>query len=238
MRAEVLYKLEVPLLIAVPLALVLCVLGGIAQAALLSLAVVIVALLVFAAGFEASRPALRQIMPIVVLSALAVAGRLLFAAVPGVQPVTAICMIAGIVFGRRDGFMVGALAALVSNIFLGQGPWTPWQMYAWGLAGYLAGVVNDHRGFKRRWAVYAWGFALSFLYGFFLDSFYVVGYVSPLTWQGAATAYGAGLIFNLGHALSTAAFLALIYEPWKTKLARINRKYAALPSSRQPSVQK
>lgn len=229
MKSELLHKIEVLILMAVPLVLALCVMGGVAQAALLSLAVVIVALLVFAAGFEASRPVLRQIMPIVVLSALAVAGRLLFAAVPGVQPVTAICMIAGIAFGRRDGFMVGALAALVSNVFLGQGPWTPWQMYAWGLAGYLAGVLNDHGGFKRRWAVYAWGFALSFLYGFLLDSFYVVGYVNPLTWQGAATAYGAGVVFNFGHALSTAAFLVLIYEPWKAKLARIRRKYGALP---------
>lgn len=225
MKGRVLRKLEVPLLAAVPLVLMLCLLFDAGQAALLSLCVVVVALIVFAAGFEASSPALRQIMPIVVLSALAVAGRLLFAAVPGVQPVTAICIVAGVVFGRRDGFMVGALAALVSNIFLGQGPWTPWQMYAWGLCGYLGGVLNDHGAFKRAWVIYAAGFLLSFLYGFVLDSFYVVGYVNPLTWEGALAAYAAGAAFNGGHAVSTAVFLALIYEPWKRKLERIRRKY-------------
>lgn len=224
-------KLEVPLLVAVPAMLVLCVACRVTQAALLSLGMVVVALLVFAAGFETSRPALRQIMPIVVLAALAVAGRLLFAAVPGVQPVTAICIVAGVVFGRRSGFMVGALAALVSNFFLGQGLWTPWQMYAWGLAGYLGSVLQRAGAFKHAWALYAAGFALSFLYGFILDSFYVVGYVNPLTWQGALAGYAGGAVFNLGHAVSTAAFLAVIYEPWKRKLERIRRKYEAFPMS-------
>ncbi len=223
--ARILCKLEVPLLIVVPLTLALCVYFNVAQAALLSLVVVIAALVVCAAGFETSRPALRQIMPIVVLAALAIAGRLLFAAIPDVQPVTAICIIAGIVFGRRSGFMVGALAALVSNMFLGQGPWTPWQMYAWGLAGYLGGVLYQYGAFKRSWTIYVWGFVLSFLYGFILDSFYVVGYVNPLTWQGALAAYGAGAAFNIGHAISTSLFLALIYAPWKRKLERIRRKY-------------
>ena len=141
--ARVLAALEVPALVAVPAVLAACAYFQVEQGALLAVAVALVAVGVFFAGFEASRPALRQIMPTVVLAALAAAGRLLFAPVPSFKPVSAVCILAGAVFGRRSGFLVGALAALVSNFFLGQGPWTPWQMYAWGLVGYLAGVLAD-----------------------------------------------------------------------------------------------
>ena len=75
------------------------------------------------------------------LAGIAAAGRVLFAAVPGVQPVTVIAVAAGASLGARAGMAVGATAALVSNLFLGQGPWTPWQMLGWagcGAAGALA----------------------------------------------------------------------------------------------------
>ena len=225
--------LEVVTLVFVPVALVACALARVEQAALLTLVVVVAALCVFFAGFEASRPSLRQIMPTVVLAALAAAGRILFAAIPDVKPVSAICIMAGVVFGRRSGFMVGALAALVSNFFFGQGPWTPWQMYSWGLVGYLAGVLADCGAF--RWRVgargvapmlYAYGFASGLLYGFLLNTWYVVGYLSPITVPAALAAYAMGLPLDLVHSFATVAFLLLLYEPWRRKLKRIKAKYA------------
>ena len=92
------------------------------------LVVVALVLALFFAGYEASRPGLRQIMPTLVLAALAAAGRILFGPIPDFKPVSAIAIIAGATLGRRNGFMVGALAALTSNFFFGQGMWTPWQM--------------------------------------------------------------------------------------------------------------
>lgn len=232
MTARVLRHLEAPALVAVPLALVACAFFQIEQTALLTLAVTLAALAVFFASFEASRPALRQIMPTVVLGALGAAGRILFAPIPDFKPVSAICILAGVVFGRRSGFMVGALAALVSNLFFGQGPWTPWQMYAWGLVGYLAGVLAERGAFERPWAVYAYGFLSALLYGFLLNSWYVVGFVNPLTWQGALLVYGAGLPFDLVHGAATVAFLAALYAPWRKKLERIRRKYALVADGR------
>ena len=79
-------------------------------------------------------------MPTLVLAALAAAGRILFGPIPDFKPVSAIAIIAGATLGRRNGFMVGALAALTSNFFFGQGMWTPWQMYAWGLGGMTLAV--------------------------------------------------------------------------------------------------
>ena len=69
------------------------------------------------------------------LAAMAALGRVAFAALPNVKPTTDIVLIAGYVLGGAPGFMVGAVAALASNLFFGQGPWTPWQMVAWGGVG-------------------------------------------------------------------------------------------------------
>lgn len=132
---------EIVAIFATPVVLVACAIANFDQTALLTLVVVLASIGVFFASYEASRPRLRDIMPTVVLAALAAAGRILFAPIPDFKPVSAIAIIAGVAFGRKSGFMVGALAALASNFFFGQGPWTPWQMYAWGLVGYGAGLL-------------------------------------------------------------------------------------------------
>ena len=157
--ARVLRALEAPALVAVPLVLAACAFLNLDQSALLTVVTALLAVGVFFASFETSRPSLRQVMPTVVLAALAAAGRMLFAPIPDFKPVSAICILAGAVFGRRSGFMVGALAALVSNFFFGQGPWTPWQMYAWGLVGYLAGVLADRGWLDRTPVLLAFGFS-------------------------------------------------------------------------------
>ena len=141
MRRVVNFVVEFVAIVAAPVALIACAASGVDQAALLSLVVAVASLVLFFAGYEKSAPRLRDTMPVVVLAALAAAGRILFAPFPSFKPVSAIAIIAGAAFGRRSGFMVGAIAALVSNFFFGQGPWTPWQMYGWGLIGYLGGVL-------------------------------------------------------------------------------------------------
>ncbi|MCL1799411.1 MAG: ECF transporter S component [Eggerthellaceae bacterium] len=222
---RVLRAFEVLVLVAVPAVLILCAFLRVSQTAVLTLVVALVALVVFFASYEVGRPTLRQVMPTVVLGALAAAGRMLFAAVPNVKPVTAVCIVAGVVFGRRAGFMVGALAAFVSNFFFGQGPWTPWQMYAWGMAGYFAGVLAESGLFAYRPVVYGYGFLAAMLYGVLLNSWYIVGFVQPLTWQGALLAYGASLPFDAAHGVATVAFLLVIFAPWRKKLERIKKKY-------------
>ncbi len=217
---------EAVILLLVPASLAVCALFQFDQTALASMAVAIVALVIYLAGFERSAPALRQIMPIVVLASFAVAGRILFAPFPDVKPVSAICIVAGAVFGRRSGFMVGMLAALCSNFFFGQGPWTPWQMYAWGMVGWCAGWLASKGLFSRRSAVLAYGFASGLLYGFILNSWYLVGYVHPITWESAVAAYGAGFALDIVHCCATVAFLLLVYVPWSRKLERIKVKYA------------
>lgn len=219
---------------AVPAVLACCTWFKIDQTALLSMAVVACSLLLFFAGYETSRPRLRDIMPVVVLAALAAAGRILFAPFPSFKPVSAIAIIGGVVFGRRSGFMVGALAALASNFFFGQGPWTPWQMYAWGMVGYGAGLLasvklpgqNDAQVLSHMpWLVYAYGFLSAFGYGFILNLWGIVGFFHAETFAQIIAVYLAALPFDAVHAAATVMFLLVLYAPWRRKLARIRRKY-------------
>lgn len=204
---------------------------GVPNAAGFMLLVVALVLLLFFAGYEAGRPALRQIMPTLVLAAIAAAGRILFASVPDLKPVSAIAIIAGATLGRRNGFMVGALAALTSNFFFGQGMWTPWQMYAWGLVGYLGGVLADAGAFAHRdgsvhlFALLVFGSASGLFFGAIINAYDIIGFVQPLTAAGAVARLASALPFDVLHGVATSAFLAVLYVPWTRRIARVVRKY-------------
>lgn len=223
---------EIVLLFAVPVTMTAVLFAGINQTAFAMLAVVVLVLAMFFAGYEASRPGLRQIMPTLVLAALAAAGRILFGPIPDFKPVSAIAIIAGVTLGRRNGFMVGALAALTSNFFFGQGMWTPWQMYAWGLVGYVGGALGQAGAFERadgtvrKPALMFYGFASGLLYGAVINTYDIIGFVQPLTWPGAVARLATAVPFDLMHSVSTCVFLAALYKPWCRRITRVVRKYA------------
>ena len=224
-RARALAALEVPALLAVPTAMAALALAGVPATAGLTLAVALLAVGLMLASFEASRPALRQLMPTAVLAAVAAAGRVLFSPSPDVKPVSAVAIVAGAALGRRSGFAVGAVAALVSNFFFGQGPWTPWQMYAWGLVGYVGGVLGEKGLLSRGAVLYSWGFASGLVYGLILNGYHVLGYVQPLTWESALLACAASLPLDVTHGVATVAFLAAIWLPWGRAIRRVVAKY-------------
>ncbi len=213
------------LLLVVPAVLFGCAWFDVEASAALTLLVTIATLVLALLGYERSRAQLRDIVPTATLAAVAAAGRVLFAPLPYVKPVTAITIIAGSTLGRRNGFMVGALAALVSNVFFGQGPWTPWQMYAWGLVGYLSGILPLERG---RVLPYLWGVGSALLYGGILNGWYAIGFVRPLTWQGILVAYGAGVPLDVIHGVSTAGFLVVLWGRLRRAIARVVAKYGLL----------
>lgn len=216
------------LFLAVPLVLIACVAWQMEQTALLSTLIVIASLVPFFLQFERKKPRPRDFMPVVVLTALSVTGRMLFAALPNFKPVSAIVILTGVCFGKQSGFLTGALSALVSNLFFGQGAWTPWQMYAWGLMGYIAGALANTRAFENNWCVMAYGAVASLGYGFLLNSWHLFSFLQPVSWPVAMAAYGAGLVFDLTHAGSTVVFLSLTLLPWRRELTRIRQKYGLL----------
>ena len=223
---------ETVALLAPLVALLTCAYLQIEQSGLLTLLVGCAALAVFFCGFEAGKPALRQIMPTATLGALAAAGRILFAPIPDFKPVSAICIIAGAVFGKHSGFMVGALAALCSNFFFGQGPWTPWQMFAFGVIGFLAGILYQKGILKaRKPDLCIYGFLSVFLiYGGIMNPASILMSYGYITKESLIAYYISGAPIDLVHATSTVIFLWFMSRPLLEKLERIKRKYGLIES--------
>ena len=168
----------------------------------------LVVLIAGLAVYERGRTGAREIGLVAVLIAAASAGRVLFAALPGAQPVTAIAIVAGVALGPRAGIAVGAGSALVSNAFLGQGPWTPWQMLLWGAIGGAAGLAAPLLR-RSRGALVAFGIAASIVFGAAMDVWQLAVFGPALTLPAFAAVHVRAIPFDLAHALATAAVLGL-----------------------------
>jgi energy-coupling factor transporter ATP-binding protein EcfA2/uncharacterized membrane protein len=198
----------------------------------ISLLVILETMLPFVMLFESRKPQARELIVIAVLCAIAVAGRAAFFMVPQFKPVVAMVIIAGVCLGAEAGFLVGVVTGFVSNFFFGQGPWTPWQMFAFGIIGFLAGVLFK-KGILRRNKVALCifgGLTTFFIYGGLLNPASVL--MSPLqpTKEMFLLAYLQGFPFDLIHAVSTVIFLYFIAKPMLSKLDRIKLKYGLIDS--------
>lgn len=166
-----------------------------------------------AVWYERSRPRPQVIALVAAMAALAAAGRVVFSPIPNVVPTTDLAVFSGYALGGAPGFMVGALSALVSNLWLGQGPWTPWQMAGWGLAGsFGAGlaVVTGRRMGRVGFAV-ACGL-MGLLYGALLDYSAMVVFGGEQSLERYLALSVRGIPFNLAHAAGNFA-IALVAGP-------------------------
>ncbi len=196
----------------------------------ISLLLMIYALLAFLLRFEKREPKMRELMVVAVLVALGVAGRGAFYMIPQFKPVLAVAIVAGVGLDKRAGFLVGALIAFVSNFFFGQGPWTPWQMFAMGLVGLLAGIVfKPGRLPQKRLHLAIFGFFVAiFVYGGLMNPASVLMFQATATVEALIGSYLLGLPFDLILGLATFIFLFLFGEAMLEKIARIKTKYGLL----------
>jgi energy-coupling factor transport system substrate-specific component len=172
------------------------------------------------AWFESGTDSTRELAVIATLAAAAAAGRVLFAAVPGVQPVTVIAIVAGAAPGARVGVATGALAAFVSNLFLGQGIWTPQQMLGWGACGAVGALLAPV--LRNRWALAAVAAVLGFAFSVSMDVWLWYGF-SPHTFSALVAVVGRGLWFDVSHAAGN-VMIALAAGP---ELRRMLDRYGA-----------
>lgn len=207
------------------------------QYILFTLLVLLSALIPFLFRFEQRKVTAEEIVLISVLAALAAISRVPFAPLPSVQPTSFIVIMAALVFGRETGFMVGALAAVVSNLFLGQGPWTPWQMFSWGMIGYTAGLFAERGWIQNKVGLLVFGGVWGFLFGWIMNLWYVLGFFETLSWSVFISAYIASFYFDLAHALSNVFFLAIFASSWQKVLQRVKKKYGLLSYTELPSKQ-
>jgi len=161
-------------------------------------------------GFEKTKMTSKELALIATLAALAALGRVPFAAIPNVQPTTFMVLVAGFVYGPRAGFMVGSLAAFSSNFFLGQGPWTPWQMLAWGLIGASAGLLGKWKPDLGISGLAVFSFIWGYLFGWIMNLSYWLVFVYPLNLQSFLTAYAASFYFDSLHAAGNLAFTMIM----------------------------
>jgi len=196
----------------------------------ISLLIVIYTMIPFFMVFEKKKPQARELIIISVLSAIAVAGRGAFFMIPQFKPVVAIVIIAGVCFGAESGFLVGAISGLVSNLFFGQGPWTPWQMFGFGIIGFLAGILFKKGKLKKNkiaLCIYG-GLATFIIYGILLNTASVFMMYSRFSIKVFIACIISGIPFDFVHATSTVFFLFVISQPMIEKLDRIKIKYGLI----------
>ena len=177
--------------------------------------------------FEGRRPQARELVLVATLCALGVAGRAAFFMLPQFKPVLALTIISGVALGGETGFLVGAVTMLASNVLFSQGPWTPFQMFAMGIIGFLAGVLF-RRGWLRRSraALCVFGaIAAVVIYGGIMNPVSALLYARTLEWKVIAAYYVTGFPVDCVHAAATVFFLWVLAEPMLEKLDRIKVKY-------------
>ncbi len=195
---------------------------------LTSLIILAETLITFFLAFEKRKPKARELVVISAMCALAVAGRLAFFMLPQFKPVVALIIITGACFGAETGFLVGSITAFVSNFFFGQGPWTPWQMVALGLIGFVAGVFF-RQGIKGRVLLSVYGFAATILiYGGITNPSGILMYQTNPNVAMILASYASGFPFDIVHALSTVMFLWIFSVPISDKIERVKIKYGMM----------
>lgn len=198
---------------------------------IISMCIIIYTIIPFVMVFEERKPQARELIIIAVLSAIGVAGRAAFFMLPQFKPVVAIVIIAAVSFGAEAGFLVGAMTGFVSNFFFAQGPWTPWQMFSFGIIGFIAGILFKKGKLQKKkisLCVYG-GLATFFIYGLLLDTAsWLMFPQSSMTLAAIIPVYLTGIPFNFVHAAATVFFLAVISKPMIEKLDRIKEKYGLI----------
>ena len=192
--------------------------------AFIMLAISFLSCIPFFISFERKSQKTVKLVIIAVLIALSVLSRIAFAAIPSFKPVTAMVIITAIYFGSEAGFMTGALTAVISNFYFGQGPWTPFQMLTWGLIGLVAGLLSS--GLKKnRIFLCLYGALSGVVFSLFMDLWSVIWWEGAFNLSRYLATVSASLLVMFLYAASNVVFLLIAIKPIGMILERIKKKY-------------
>lgn len=192
--------------------------------AFISMAIAFLACVPLLFSFENNKHTTTRLTLIAVMTALSIVGRIAFAAVPGFKPVTAMVIITAIYLGSESGFLTGMLTALISNFYFGQGYWTPFQMFTWGIIGFLAGLLE-------RWLrentilLLSYGIFAGVFYSLLMDLWSVFWMDEIFTPSRYIALILSSLPFTAVYAVSNMIFLLILSKPIGKQLERIKTKY-------------
>lgn len=199
----------------------------------ISLVVLLECMVPFFILYEGKNPGAREIVMISVLCAISVAGRMAFYMFPQFKPVMALVIISGASLGAETGFLIGAVTMLVSNIVFEQGPWTPWQMFAMGMVGFLAGLLFyrrknglKHERIVEKIVLSGYGFiAAVVIYGGIMNPAAAIMAHAKLNKATLLSYYGTGLPMDIVQGIATVLFIFLLASPMMDKIERVKQKY-------------
>ena len=196
-----------------------------------SVLIMIYSIIPFFAGFESRKPQARELVTLAVMCAIAVASRAAFIWAPNFKPIGGITMITAMAFGPQAGFMTGSLSLIVSDMIFGQGPWTPWQMFSFGLLGFISGLLA-RKGIlteKRPLIDAVIGFLLMVLVvGPILDTCAIFTMAQMINTESVLAVYLAGLPVNISQGTAVFLFVLHLTRTKMKKRARINPKYGMM----------
>lgn len=190
----------------------------------ISMAVALASFVPLIFSFESKNQGTQRLVIIAVMTALSVAGRILFAFAPSFKPVSAFTIITGTYMGKEAGFVSGALAALISNFYFGQGPWTPFQMLSFGLTGFAAGCF---RGWleRNRTSLYIFGALCGLFYSFLMDIWTVLWADKCFNLSRYFAAVATAAPITAVYAFSNVFFLVILAKPFGQIFDRLHKKY-------------
>lgn len=191
---------------------------------LIIILVLIASMMAFYFQYEYSSVKTREVVIVSIMIALAVVGRMLFILLPSVKPVSALIIILAVVFGSQDGFLAGSLSALLSDFVFGMGPWTPFQMIAWGLIGYLAGMFSKQL-YQNQWLLYLYGLISGILFSLIMDLWSVLTIEQTFNLTRYLVTFLSSLPVTIIYMISNVVFLILLKTTMFRILQRVKVKY-------------
>ncbi len=191
----------------------------------ISMIVVFLSCLPFYFRFENRKPLTREIVVLSIMVAMIIISRLIFAFIPGFKPFAAMIIICGMAFGQEAGFLCGSLSALISNIFFGQGPWTPFQMLAFGIIGYCSGILNKKHWIENKFALIIFGIASGIGYSLFMDIWTVLSLDQVFNVYRYLAVVISAIPFMIIYSFSNVIFLLLLTPIFLKRFERIKWKY-------------
>lgn len=214
--------------IAIPGTVALSYLFGDRKLYIASVIIMVLAMIPFFVSFEGSKPDARLLATLAVMTAIAVISRVAFIWAPSFKPMAGVIIMTAIAFGPQAGFMCGSLSMIVSNILFGQGPWTPWQMFCYGMIGFVAGLLANGKILSERHvtrtSVISF-FIVFILSSLVLDTSSVLMMSTTVTLGSAIAIYLAGIVPNILNSLASCFAVFLLLKPLTAILNRLKKKY-------------
>lgn len=191
---------------------------------LIIMMLVVISWIPFYFKYELSHPKTREVVILAIMIALTTLARTLFILFPSFKPVSALIIIMAVVFGKQDGFLCGSLSALISDFIFGIGPWTPFQMLAWGLIGYLAGLFCRQL-YQNKWLLYGYGAMSGIIFSMIMDLWSVLAIDNSFNLSRYLFTVIAALPVTITYIVSNIIFIFVFKDAMFKILQRVKVKY-------------